>query len=46
MSEKEMHSVFEVDSVGNNKGILLGSYKGKPIFLPEETFMNKNVAVF
>jgi len=46
MSEKEMHNVFEVDSVANNKGILLGSYKNKPIFLPEETFMNKNVAVF
>ena len=46
MTEKEMHEIFEVDSVNNNTGILLGLYNNKPIFLPEETFMNKNVAVY
>ena len=46
MSEKEMYNIFEVDSVKNNTGILLGLYKNKPIFLPQDTFMNKNVAVF
>lgn len=46
MSEKEMHQIFEVDSVKNNTGILMGLYKNKPIFLPQETFMNKNIAVF
>ena len=46
MTEKEMYSIFEVDTVKNNTGILLGLYKNKPIFLPQDTFMNKNVAVF
>ena len=46
MSEKEMYNIFEVDSVKDNTGILLGLYKNKPIFLPQDTFMNKNVAVF
>ena len=46
MSEKEMYNIFDVDSVKNNTGILLGTYKNKPIFLPHDTFMNKNVAVF
>lgn len=46
MTEKEMHEIFEVDSVKNNTGILLGLYKNKPIFLPQESFMNKNIAVF
>lgn len=46
MSEKEMYNIFDVDSVKNNTGILLGTYKNKTIFLPEDTFMNKNVAVF
>lgn len=46
MSEKEMYEIFDVDSVKNNTGILLGLYKNKPIFLPQDTFMNKNIAVF
>jgi len=46
MTEKEMFDIFEVDSVKNNTGILLGLYKNKPIFLPKESFMNKNIAVF
>jgi len=46
MSEKEMHSIFDVDSVNSNTGILLGVHKNKQIFLPQETFMNKNIAVF
>lgn len=46
MTEKELHEIFEVDSVKNNTGILLGLYKNKPIFLPQESFMNKNIAVF
>lgn len=46
MSESEMREVFEVDSVKNNDGILLGLYNDKPLFLPRDTFMNKNIAVF
>lgn len=46
MSDKEMYDIFDVDSVKNNAGIILGTHNGKPIFLPEDTFMNKNVAVF
>ena len=46
MPENEMYNIFDVDSVKNNTGILLGSYKNKPIYLPKDTFMNKNVAVF
>lgn len=46
MSEKEMHNIFDVDSINNNTGILLGLYKNKPIFLPKDSFMNKNIAVF
>lgn len=46
MSEKEMHEIFDIDSVKNNTGILLGEYKNKQIFLPQKTFMNKNIAVF
>lgn len=46
MSEKEMREVFEVDSIKNNDGILLGLYNNKPLFLPRDTYMNKNIAVF
>lgn len=46
MSEKEIHTIFEVDTIKNNNGILLGLYENKPIFIPKDTFMNKNVAVF
>ena len=46
MSEKEMYEIFDVDSVKNNTGILLGEYKNKAIFLPKESYMNKNIAVF
>lgn len=46
MSEKEMKEIFEVDSVKNNDGILLGLYNNKPLFLPRDTFMNRNIAVF
>ncbi len=46
MTEKEMRQIFEVDTIKHNDGILLGLYNNKPIFIPKETFMNKNVAVF
>lgn len=46
MSKKEMEEVFEVDSIKNNDGILLGLYDDKPLFLPRDTFMNRNIAVF
>ncbi len=46
MSEKEMRQIFDVDNINNNDGILLGLYENKPVFLPKDTFMNKNVAVF
>ena len=46
MTEDEMHNIFDVDTVKDNTGILLGQYKNKAIFLPKDSFMNKNIAVF
>ena len=46
MSEQEMREVFELDAIRNNDGILLGLYHNKPLFLPHDTFMNRNIAVF
>ena len=46
MTENELRKVFETDSLKNNDGILLGLYNDKPLFLPRDTYMNRNIAVF
>lgn len=47
MSEKEMREVLEVGSPGRAKGIILGKTEhGSVICLPENTRLNKHIAVF
>ena len=47
MSEKEMRSVLEVASPQRAKGIILGkNERGSVICLPEDTWLNKHVAIF
>lgn len=47
MSRKEMKKVLRlVDNVTRTKGIILGKIDGKAVCLPENTRMNRNVAVY
>lgn len=47
MSEKEMRSVLEVASPQRAKGIILGKNdRGSVICLPEDTWLNKHIAIF
>ncbi len=47
MTEKEMRQVLElVPDVKKTKGIILGKLNGKAVCLPENTRMNRNVAVY
>ena len=47
MTEAEMLKVLElVPDITHNRGIILGRLCGKAVCLPEETRMNRNVAVF
>lgn len=47
MSDAEMHEVLElVSNIANNRGVILGMLYGKAVCLPEDTRMNRNVAVF
>ena len=47
MGEKEMRSVLEVASPQRAKGIILGkNEKGDVICLPEDTWLNKHIAIF
>ena len=47
MVEKEMRSVLEVASVAKARGIILGkTEQGSVICLPEDTRLNKHIAVF
>ena len=47
MSEKEMRSVLEVAGPERAKGIILGkTERGSVICLPEDTRLNKHIAVF
>ena len=46
MNDEEMKNVLEVNTPKNVNGIILGKYEGKAVCLPENTRMNKNVAVY
>ena len=47
MTDEEMHQVLElVGDISKNKGVILGKLNGKAVCLPENTRMNRNVAVF
>ncbi len=47
MTYEEMHKVLElVGDISKNKGVILGKLNGKAVCLPENTRMNRNVAVF
>ena len=47
MTDEEMHKVLDlVGDISKNKGVILGKLNGKAVCLPENTRMNRNVAVF
>lgn len=46
MGAKEMKEVLEVAPVGKAKGVILGEYKGNAVCMPEDTRLNRHIAVF
>ena len=46
MDEKEMKEVLEISPVPDAKGTILGEYKGKAVCMPEDTRLNRHIAVF
>ena len=47
MTDAEMLEVLDlVSNIANNRGVILGMLYGKAVCLPENTRMNRNVAVF
>ena len=46
MSEKEMREELEVNSIEKAKGIILGEYGGKAVCMPEDTRLNRHIAIF
>lgn len=47
MTDEEIHKVLElVGDISKNKSVILGKLNGKAVCLPENTRMNRNVAVF
>jgi len=46
MSKKDAKKVLDFDSVKRNEGIILGQLNGETIFLPADTRMNRNIAVY
>lgn len=47
MNDSEFHNVLElVSNIASSRGVILGMLYGKAVCLPEDTRMNRNVAVF
>ena len=46
MSEKEMQSVLEISSIDKARGTILGEHRGKTVCMPEDTRLNRHIAVF
>ena len=47
MIEEKMNEVFEVTKdLKNTKGTILGELDGNAIVLPEDSFLNRNLAVY
>lgn len=46
MDEKEMKEVLEISPVPAAKGTILGEYNGKAVCMPEDTRLNRHIAIF
>lgn len=46
MSEKEMQSVLEISAIDKARGTILGEHRGKAVCMPEDTRLNRHIAVF
>ena len=46
LSQKDASKVLDFDDVKHNKGTILGRTDGKTVFVPTNTRMNRNIAVF
>lgn len=46
MDEKEMKEVLEISPIPDAKGTILGEYNGKAVCMPENTRLNRHIAVF
>lgn len=46
MDEKEMKEVLEISPVPDAKGTILGEYNGKAVCMPEDTRLNRHIAIF
>ena len=46
MDEKEMKEILEISPVPAAKGTILGEYNGKAVCMPEDTRLNRHIAVF
>ena len=46
MSGKEMQSVLEISPINKAKGTILGEHRGRAVCMPEDTRLNRHIAVF
>lgn len=46
MSEQEMRNMLEITNVVDAEGTILGEYGGKTVCMPNDTRLNKHIAVF
>ena len=46
MSGKEMQSVLEISPIEKAKGTILGEHRGRAVCMPEDTRLNRHIAVF
>ena len=46
LHEKEMKEVLEISPIPDAKGTILGEYNGKAVCMPEDTRLNRHIAVF
>lgn len=46
MTKKEMEEILEVSSPQDAKGVILGELEGKVVCLPNDTKLNRNLAIF
>ena len=46
MKEKEMEEILSFEKKNDPQGIIIGEYKKKLVCLPNDTFLNRNIAIF
>ena len=46
MSGKEMQSILEISPIDKAKGMILGEHRGRAVCMPEDTRLNRHIAVF